>query len=287
MKKKELIISGIIVGLAALTTGFTYFSIKQNSIEKAKIGTTEQMQQAASKKTDEETKTDKVTNVSGETKNNEVPKAKAEIHTNNDSQSDLNPFANGITRQALNGYYKVKRNNGWSSYAHISPQGLSEFVDNGNGNGYLNFYKLTPYTIGSSDVFKYQLDGEVTTSTFTKINSNELAVNQPSFNDDQKSMIYKRISKSEYEKGAAKLLVDNDEFSSLGDYYFGNTGWVGTMSTVEGTITINGEKYKVIKSNKSDKKVIASLYGQTYDYTTYEKTNKLVESYGLLYPGLH
>ncbi|WP_297438423.1 hypothetical protein [uncultured Clostridium sp.] len=229
-------------------------------------------------------------------KNNEITnKANSDETTNMKNKKDsstlvedtfgtnLTPFEDGLTRESINGYYKVERESGQTAYAKMNDDGLSEFKTLGNGRASISFYMFTPLDTDSIDTFNYQLEGEMTNSSFTKINSSEMVAVQPNFNTEDNSLIYKRISKEEYEEGSAKILTRSYKFEALGDYYFGNRGMIGTMSKVEDVLRIDGEDFKLIKSLESDDMVIASLYGQTYSYEIYNKSNKLVKSLGKLH----
>ena len=196
-------------------------------------------------------------------------------------KNDIGFSSDTLNREDLNGYYKVTRRDGRYSYAKMSNQGLADFVSTPTGT-YLNFFIFTPITKGNAKVFRYRLDGG-SDATFTMINNMQMEAIQPSFNGREGTMTYTRISKSEYENIVSKFMVKNREFSSLGDYYFGNGGQVGTMSSVEKNLIIDGKEYKLIKSNMENRKVIASLDGQTYNYDLYESTHRLVKDFGELY----
>ena len=270
MNKKKIILSILTVTLVSLSSvlAYSYISPKSN-FENIKTSN-EDTNNETPKQTDE-------TKKSGKTNDENSTLAKDTFGTN------LTPFEDGLTRESINGYYKVERESGQTAYAKMNDDGLSEFKTLGNGSASISFYMFTPLETDSIDTFNYQLEGERTNSSFTKINSSEMVAIQPSFNRQDKSLIYKRISKEEYEEGSAHILTRSYKFEALGDYYFGNKGMIGTMSKVEDVLRIDGEDYKLIKSLESDDIVIASLYGQTYSYEIYEKSNKLVKSLGKLH----
>ncbi|MGL4655578.1 MAG: hypothetical protein ACRCWM_06830 [Sarcina sp.] len=184
-------------------------------------------------------------------------------------------FTNGLTRKNLNGYYKITRNDGGIGYGKLTNEGLFTLDQRPSGTVLTSVDKFTPKSSDGKNKYEFQINGEMSNSSFTVKDDDELYVDLPNFGDAD-SYTYKRISQSEYEKGAENLVVRENKFPTIGDYYFGNQGQVGTMSSVEDTILINNKKYKVVKSLRSDKKVIISLFGQPYNYDTYKSTGNLV-----------
>ena len=266
MNKKKIILLTLTITLTTLTTVliYSYVSPKSTTINN-------------------ETKDSEITSKKDNKKNSTKNKDENPNLVEDTFGTNLTPFEDGLSRESINGYYTVERESGTTAYAKMNDDGLSEFKTLGNGRASISFYIFTPLDTNSIDTFNYQLEGERTNSSFTKINSSEMVAMQPNFNGEDKSLIYKRISKDEYEEGSAKILTRSYKFEALGDYYFGNKGMIGTMSKVEDVLRIDGEDYKLIKSLESDDIVIASLYGQTYSYEIYEKSNKLVKSLGKLH----
>ena len=293
MNRKKIIISILVVALVPLSASLLYLKTKNtasistiskvttDATNKEVVSVKEVPKDRVSVANDTQSKkieSNKIENQKG------VGSTKVEVKKSVIVKNDIKFSSDTLNREDINGYYKVTRKKGGYSYAKMSDKGLADFVDGSHGI-YLDFFKFTPITKGSAKTFEYKLDGAVDFGRFTIIDNTHMTAVQPSFNGDEGTMTYTRISKDEYDKEVSKFMQDNDKFTSLGDYYFGNNGYVGTMSTVEKTINIDGQEYKIIKSNRANKKVIASLYGQTYNYNVYAATGKLTEDSGSLYSG--
>lgn len=236
------------------------------------------------KTTPEKTNSEKESNKSENTKNDSATSKPADTQTNQPKPEPSTSFTNGLTRENLNGYYKITRSDGGIGYGHLTNAGLFTLDQRPSGTVLTRTNKFTSKSSGGGNKFEFQLNGEMTNSSFTIKDADELKVNMPNFGDAE-SYVYKRISQSEYEKGAQSLIVRENKFPTLGDYYFGNKGYVGTMSSVESTVKINGKDYKIVKSHQSDERVIISLFGQTYNYKTYKSSGSLVADNSDMYSG--
>lgn len=236
----------------------------------------------------EKTNSEKESNKSENIKNDSATSKPADIQTNQPKPEPKpepsTSFTNGLTRENLNGYYKITRNDGGIGYGRLTNAGLFTLDQRPSGTVLTSTDKFTSKSSGGGNKFEFQLNGEITNSSFTVKDADELKVNMPNFGDAD-SYVYKRISQSEYEKGAQSLIVRENKFPTLGDYYFGNKGYVGTMSSVESTVKINGKEYKIVKSHQSDERVIISLFGQTYNYKTYKSSGSLVADNSDMYSG--
>lgn len=210
----------------------------------------------------------------------------SDTKTNESKPQSSTSFTNGLTRENLNGYYEIIRSDGGIGYGKLTNAGLFTLDQRPSGTVFTSVDKFTPKSSGGGNKFEFQLNGEMTNSSFTVKNANELNANLPNFGDAS-SYVYKRISQSEYEKGAQELILRENKFSTLGDYYFGNRGYVGTMSSVESTVKINGKEYKIVKSNNSNERVLISLFGQTYNYQKYKSSGSLVVDNSDMYSGFN
>ena len=194
-------------------------------------------------------------------------------------------YHHAITLDSIDGYYEVKSESDSLSYVKITKNTISEFRKYKDGSITTNFSPFTVHAdfINPSKNFEYKINQNTEVSTFTKIDSTTMKDSNPNFDKQAPPRIFKRITESEYKKGTSKLLSKDTAFEVIARNYFNIFNTLEKDPTIEKTITINNEKYKIIKSNETDEKVLINCFGQTYNYNTYKKSKELIEDNGNLY----
>lgn len=132
--KKKLIISVLYIAIIG-TSGALVYSAQKQKIEKTPI-----VSNTDDKNSD---------SISENTKNDSATSKPADTQTNQPKPEPSTSFPNGLTRENLNGYYKITRSDGGIGYGHLTNAGLFTLDQRPSGTVLTSTDKFTSKSSGS------------------------------------------------------------------------------------------------------------------------------------------